>query len=151
MSSPRPGGPDLLQRPRSRSPHHTGPAHHITQRGVAGTCQRGCTVGVGRAGGLVGRYGGTWDQWAWVRLSVWLGAVEASGNLWVPLETTFWEDALLTGNPLGLGPTLRMVMWLCPRGLSEEWEDWPSVSSPGTPSTQELNSSVLRDIVYVLG
>lgn len=65
------------------------------------------------------------------------------------MESTFHVDPLLTGNPLGLGHVLRMDMWLYSRGLSEEWEDQPSVSSTGAPSTNELNGSVLRDIMYI--
>lgn len=43
-----PRGPGLLQRPHACSPHHTGPALHITQARVAGACrlhQRGSPAG----------------------------------------------------------------------------------------------------------
>lgn len=141
MSSPRPGGPDLLQRPHSRSPHHTG--------GLLTTSHRG--VWLARASGAA--------LWGWAEREVWWAGIVRCGTNGlgrgspcgseqlrplVPMETAFHADSLLTWNPSGLGPVLRMDKWLLlppsphpPGKLSEESENWPSVSSTGTPSTHE--------------
>lgn len=97
-----------------RSPHHTVPAHHITQRGVAGACQWGC-VGEGgqsrRSGGQV-----WWDVGP-MGLSEALCVAGSCWSTWQPLrtmETTFPSDPL---EPLGIGALVRMEMCLCLRGL----------------------------------
>lgn len=128
-----------------RSPHHRVPAHHITYRGVAGSCQQGCTGGGGRAGGLVGRYGG-------------MGATGLErGSLcgWELLQhlVSFGSHRnhlpLRPLEPPGIGALLSgdgAQLW-----GAQEWQKWPSVSPTATPLTHELDNSILRDTMCIVG